>query len=146
MNVRFFDTPGWAPPAPGIAFRWVALLAAVLALAAAAPSPAAARGGGRSEVRAAGTCGKGASSSIRLRHDSGAIEIEFEVEHPRSNAPWSVTVVREGRIAWRGGARSRSNRFSLTRRMADLGGADHVMARGVGPRGVTCVAAATLPG
>jgi hypothetical protein len=112
-----------------------------------APEAAARGGGDGSEIRVAGVCGSGATSKLKLRRrDAGAIEVRFEVEHARTGERWRVTLVRERRVVWRGGARTHAGRFEVERRIADLGGADQVMARAVGPRGLTCSASATLPG
>ena len=137
--------PAWRQ---GVAMTRRALSPVLLAfaLAVAGPSPALARHGGGPDVRAAGTCGKGATSSLRLRPRDGGIELRFEVEHARSGATWRVAVVQERRVVWRGRARTARGAFEVSRRVADLPGADHVTVRGVGPRGLTCVAAATLPG
>lgn len=134
------------------AARSAALAAAALASAAAAETPALARGGpgrggdDRTEVRVAGVCGKGASSVLRLRARTGAIQTDFEV-HGRRGA-WAVTLVHERHVAWRGtrwpAGPSRS--FSVGYRLPDWSGADVVTARAVGPRGGVCTATATLPG
>jgi hypothetical protein len=130
----------------------VALAAVLLALALLGPASALARGGhggggNRPEIRVAGACGRGASSTLKLKADDGAIEAEFEV-HGRSRGRWRVVLVQERRVAWRGRARTRgaSRSFSVERRLSDYAGADQVMARAVGPRGLTCTATATLPG
>ncbi|MCW3064463.1 MAG: hypothetical protein JWN32_1635 [Solirubrobacterales bacterium] len=104
--------------------------------------------GGRNEVRAAGNCGRGATSKLKLKQDDGAIEVEFEVDHNRAGETWRVVIVRDGRVAWRGRARTSrpSGSFSVNRRISDLGGADRVTARATGPRGLTCAASALLPG
>jgi hypothetical protein len=132
---------------------------AVLGCLAVATTPALARGGGsgsgsggggggdRPEVRAAGSCGAGATSSLKVKSRDGGLETEFEV-HGRSVATWRVTIVHEYDVAWRGRRRTAgpSRSFSLQYRMPDLSGADRVTARAVGPRGVVCSASATLPG
>jgi hypothetical protein len=132
---------------------------AVLALAVAGTSPALARhgrdggggggGGGdrsRSEIRVAGTCGNGASSKLKLKSRDGQIEAEFEV-HGRAGSAWRVTIVHEREVEYRGlrriGGASRS--FEVSYRMPDYSGADAVAVRAAGPRGLVCVAAATLP-
>jgi hypothetical protein len=135
--------------------RLLLVVVALVALAL-APTTALARGGGpgggggggRPEVRVAGTCGKGASSRLKLKSRDGVIEAEFEVHHRRAGSLFRVVLVREGRVAWRGRARTHgpSRSFEVSRRLSDFPGADRVMARAVGPRGVTCVAMATLPG
>src|SRR4051794_5251673 len=129
----------------------VALLVALLALAVTGPSSALARGGGggaRKEVRVSGTCSRGATSKLTLKQRDGRIEAEFEIDHNRAGTLWSVAVVQEHRVVWRGKRRTagRSGSFSVSRSLADLVGADQVMARGVGPRGLTCTAIATLRG
>jgi hypothetical protein len=140
----------------------IAILAAAASLALVGPAAALAKGGGddggggggggghgggRPEVRVAGSCGRGAASRLKLKADDGQIEAEFEV-HGRTGAKWRVVFVQENRIAWRGSARtsSSSRSFSIKRRLSDYAGPDHVTARAVGPRGITCQATATLPG
>jgi hypothetical protein len=138
--------------------RAAALTLLALACAVAGATPALARGanrgpggggggGDRPEVRAGGTCGKGATSSLRVRSRDGGLETEFEV-HGRAGASWRVTIVHEWKVAWRGRRRTAgpSRSFTLEYRLPDLSGADVVSARAVGPRGVVCAASATLPG
>lgn len=133
--------------------RTSTLIVAALAPAIAGPTLALARaepdgggGGDRPDVRVAGTCGTGASSSLRLRSRDGVIEMEFVV-HSRVTASWNVTVVHERQVAWRGRRRAAApgRSFSVLYRMTDLSGADIVSARAVGVRGVVCSATATLP-
>jgi len=131
--------------------RTLRLLAIAVALPAAliAHAPAASARGGDGhggEVRAAGTCGRGASSSLRLRSRDDGIRVRFQVEHARSGAAWRVVLVQDRRVVWRGRARSVAGTFELERRLRDLPGADRVTARAWGPAGVTCSAAVTLPG
>lgn len=146
-----------------MARRWaslpVATVAALVALALTGPAAALARdggggggggghggGGNRPTVRVAGTCGHGATSSLKLKADDGGIETEFEV-HGRSTATWRVVLVQDSRIAWRGHARTLgpSRSFSVERLLGDYPGPDQVTARAVGPRGITCQASAILP-
>ncbi len=125
-----------------------ALLVALLALLVAVPGNAMARGGGddRRETRVTGVCGRGAVARLKLKADDGAIEAEFEVDHNRNRARWHVSIVHEHRVVWRQTVRTRgpSGSFSVERRLRDLSGADQVVARAVGPRGVTCQASASL--
>jgi hypothetical protein len=128
-----------------------ALLTISLLLALAPASALAKHGGGggddgRQEVRAAGTCGKGATARLRLRSRDGQIRAQLEVDHARSGRSWRVSIVQERRVVYRGHARTSLGQFEIERRLSDMPGADHVTARAVGPRGLTCVAAATLPG
>ena len=132
------------------------LLVLALTVLAAAPSAAQARGGGgggggggdRPEVRVAGVCGHGARSSLKLKSRDGAIQAEFEVDQNRNGRLWQVVFVHERRVEWRGRARTAapSGSFSVERSLADFAGSDQVMARAVGPGGITCQATTTLPG
>src|SRR3954451_15334858 len=120
-------------------------LAVSLSLSAAPAALADHGGGGDDDVRVAGTCGKGAFSSLRVRSRDEGIEVRFAVGHIRHSGRWRVTIVREGRVAYRGRVRARRS-FEIRRRLSDYGGADRITVRAVGPRGLTCAAAATLPG
>lgn len=123
----------------------------IIVLAALAlPAAASAKHGGRDddEVRAAGTCGGGARSTLKLKARNGGIEAEAEVEHARRGSSWRVVLAQEGRVVWRGTVRAgrSSGAFSVERRLRDLAGADRVSLRASGPGGVTCRATATLAG
>jgi len=122
----------------------VALLLACLLLALPASSQAR---GGDDEVRTSGSCGGGASSELRIRAEDGTIELRFEVRGARRGS-WRVVVVQERRVAWRGtvGASGGSRSFRVERELDDLPGADAIMVRASGPRGVTCNASGTLSG
>jgi hypothetical protein len=128
-----------------------ALAATVLASIAACATPALARGepgrgGDRPEVRVAGVCAKGATSSLRITARDGGIETEFQV-HGRRGL-WRVTLVHERQVAWRGKRwPAGPNRwFVVEYKLPDWSGADMVSARAVGPSGGVCAATATLPG
>jgi hypothetical protein len=125
-----------------------AVAAIWLALALGAPSPALARGGDGQDVRVSGSCGRGATSKLRLRAKDGAIRVEFEVEGRRGGERWRVVLVHERRVAWRGRARTRSGSgtFRIRRSLPDFAGADQVTARASGPRGNTCEASGLLTG
>ena len=119
------------------------LLSALAVLALSAPAPASAD----DEVRVGGTCGKGATSELRLRAKDGAIQVRFEVDSRRAYKRWEVVLVHERRVVWRGRVRTRSGgSFRVRRSVPDFTGADQVSARASGPRGNTCAAAAVLTG
>jgi hypothetical protein len=127
----------------------LAVAVVVTALPAARPSTAAARHGrdGRDEVRVAGACGGGLTSRLKVKADDGALEVELEVERARRGSAWRLTLVQEGRVVWRGRARADGGgRVRAERRLRDLAGADRIRAHASGPGGLTCRAAATLPG
>ncbi len=120
---------------------------AMLAVVLPAAPPAQARGGGGSEVRVAGHCGKGATSKLRLRSKGGGIRANFEVDHNRSGR-WRIALIQERRVVWRGARRTAgsSDSFEVERSLRDFAGSDHVTARAWGPGGLTCEASATLSG
>jgi hypothetical protein len=111
----------------------------VLAMAAA---PAAAR----DDVRAAGSCGRGASAELRVKADDGAIEVELRVRRARAGERWSVALVHERRVAWRGRATTSRSRdgFRVRRTLPNYPGADEISARATNSRGLTCQATAVL--
>ncbi len=129
----------------------VAVLLAGLLLALPASSQARGGGddggGGGDEVRTSGRCGGGASSELRIRAKDDTIELRFEVRGARRGS-WRVVVVQERRVAWRGTVRagSGSRSFRVERELDDLPGADAIMVRASGPRGLTCNASGTLSG
>jgi hypothetical protein len=140
VTVRTAYTPN-LPAAVAFVF-WLAL-----ALALWAPALALAdRGGGDNDVRVSGSCGKGATSQLRLRTKDGAIELEFEVDANRAGQRWSVVISHERRVVWRGPARTRSSggSFRIRRTIADFAGADSISVRASGPAGNTCVASWVL--
>jgi hypothetical protein len=122
-----------------------ALLLTTPAFARGGPGRGGGDGGDRAEVRVAGVCAKGATSSLRLRARDGSIETKFVV-HGRRGV-WSVTIVHEREVAWRGKRRpsASTGSFGVSYGVADYSGADTVTARATGPRGGVCSATATLP-
>jgi hypothetical protein len=103
-------------------------------------------GFGKGGERVAGTCGKGATSSLKVAAKDGGLEIEFEVDHNRSRVPWRVVLVHDRRVVWRGtrttGAPSGS--FRLRRVVPDFAGADAISVRAYGPTGLICRASASV--
>ena len=120
-----------------------ALVALVLALIAV--QPVAARPAADDEVRVSGVCGGRTAASLRAKADDGRLEVRFGVERA-SAGRWTVVLVHERRVAWRGSrlVRRGSNSFEVRRSLRDLAGADAVVARAWGPGGVTCRATATV--
>jgi hypothetical protein len=133
---------------PGARSRRLALVlgVGVVLLFAARPVAAVAKGG-PIEVRAAGVCGSGATSKLRLRSHDGVIEVRFEVDHSRAGEAWRVVLVHERRVGWKGTAKTTrpGGSFDVERTLNDLPGADEVTVRAWGPRGLVCNAVAVLP-
>jgi hypothetical protein len=117
--------------------------ASALAIAALLAAPASAYAGD-DEVRVRGSCGAGARSELRLRAKDGEIETEFRVDRARRGT-WRVILVHERHVAWRGSVRTTGS-IRVRQTVGDYSGADHVMYRATGPRGLTCAASATLSG
>jgi hypothetical protein len=143
------DTPGVTLRAITMT-RPLRLSVLVAALLLAAPPVAGADHPGHDdrEVRVAGTCGGSVRSKLKLKEDDGRIEAELEVRDARRGSSWRVVIAQEGRVVIRTTARASraTGSFSLERRLRDLSGADRISVRASGPRGITCRAAATLPG
>lgn len=99
------------------------------------------------DVRTAATCGRGASAKLRVKADHGALEVEYRVRRTHAGERWSVALIHERRVAWRGSATtsSRQHGFRIRRTLPNYPGADEVSARAVNRRGLTCQATATLP-
>ncbi|HST39116.1 MAG TPA: hypothetical protein VLK58_06395 [Conexibacter sp.] len=126
--------------------RFALALAALMLALAFVPSAAQARGGG-DDARVSADCARGASGELRLKGDDGAIEVELRIDTRRRGARWSVALVHERRVAWRGSARTRSDgSLRIRRTLPDYPGADEISVRASGPRGVSCLAMATLEG
>lgn len=126
------------------------LLLIVLLLLALSAGTAAARGvggGGDDEVRVAGVCARGATSSLRVRARDEGIEIRFALRQARGSGVWRITVVHESRVTSRLTRRiTRSDdSFEIRRLLPDLRGSDTIVVHAWGPAGLGCRATTTLP-
>jgi len=124
------------------------LLAICVAPLLAAPPSQAREGGHDDDLRTSAACGRGASGALRIRAHDGSIRIEFTVRRRRAGERWRIVLVHERRVAWRGTLRTSrtSGSLRLRRSVPDFDGPDQVTARASSPRGLTCLAAATLAG
>ena len=122
----------------------ISLLAAV-AVGAVLSLPAVATADDR-EVRKTGTCTATSEIDIRLRAEKGAIRVELEIEGERPATAWSVILLHERRIAFRGVIRSRSGSRStrLRRTLPDLFGRDSIVVRATGARRESCRVSAAV--
>lgn len=100
----------------------------------------------RGEKRVAGRCDGRSTSKLKVKHDDGRIEAEFEVDQNRNGVKWGVQIRRNGRVVVSTSATTRgpSGSFSVERKIADGAGSDRVSARAVSPSGEICTAAATI--
>ena len=120
------------------------LAAATASVGLSLPAVASADDGG--EVRKAGSCTGASSMNIRIRADDGKIHVELEIEGRRRGASWSVILLRERRIAFRGDIRARkgNREVRLRRSFDDWFGRDSIVVRASGPRAETCRVSAVI--
>jgi len=121
------------------------ILSVIVAAAALAPASAPAKRGDDGR-RVAGTCTGSATSKLKVKHDDGRIETEFEVDQNRNGVRWKVVLRRNGRVAVRTSARTHapSGSFSVERRLADGPGTDRITARATSPSGQVCRASVSV--
>lgn len=100
----------------------------------------------RREVRVPGRCTGGSTAKLKVKHDDGRLETEFEVDQNRNGVTWTVQVRRNGAVAisTRATTRAPSGSFSVERKIADGTGSDRVTARATSPSGEVCTAATTF--
>ena len=77
----------------------VITLATTLAISAAAlaVAPLASAKGG-DPVQARGACTHSSTAKLKLNHEDGGIEVEFQVDQNRNGVPWKVTLRRNGSL------------------------------------------------
>lgn len=106
----------------------LATLGSSLALLLAAPS----LGGNdrEREVMRTGKCSGASTWKLKAKLDNGRIETEFEVDQNRVARRWSVTLRRNGAVAFRGVRRTvaPSGSFELRRLLANGASADRIAA------------------
>jgi hypothetical protein len=126
--------------------RLVLLVLLVLAFSAGAAQARAGDHGGGGDVRVAGTCGPGATASLRLRERDRGIETRFRLRESHGRGVWRITVVHERRVAARATRRTTrgDDSLELRRTFPDLEGSDTVVVHAWGPGGLGCRATATL--
>ena len=111
---------------------------AAAALAVSITPAASAKGG--DGTRVAGVCSGPSTSVLKAKHGDGGLEVEFEVDQNRSQVPWNVQLMRNGKTAFAGtrttGAPSGS--FTVVRRLA-AGSSPVIRARAT-RNGETCTA------
>ena len=115
--------------------------AAVSLAAAIVPAIAPASGGG--DVRSTGKCSGSSTSKIKVKPDDGRLEVEFEVDQNKNGARWKVRIKDNGKVAFRGSARTKapSGSFSVEKRIDNQPGTDRVKGIGRNPAtGERCVA------
>jgi hypothetical protein len=114
------------------------------ALAVTIVPTAAAKGGGG--IRVAGTCSDGSSAKLKVKHDNGRIEAEFEIDQNRNGVVWNVELRRDGSLVFAGTRTTvaPSGSFSVARTFSG-GASDTTISARATRNGEVCTATAKLP-
>jgi hypothetical protein len=105
-----------------------------------AGTPAHAAGG--DSVRRSGTCSDGSHWKLKATPDNGRLEVEAEVDSNVNGQTWRWKLRHDGTLAASGRSTTKapSGSFSVSRRVDDHAGQDHLTFRAVQPgTGETCV-------
>ena len=104
-------------------------MAALVGGILAAP-PAHAGGGDFTEEQ--GACSGSSTWLMKAKHDTGRIELEFEVQSNRAGQAWSVRITDNGVLVLSGNkVTNRLERFSADRRPANRAGTDRFVGRAI---------------
>jgi 2-methylaconitate cis-trans-isomerase PrpF len=100
--------------------KTIGIACTVAAAFAVALVPGAAAKGGDG-VRVAGTCSGATSSELKVKHDDGRLEVEFEVDQNRNGVRWAVQLRKDGRLVFQGARRTTgpSGSFSIERHVVN---------------------------
>ncbi len=91
------------------------------------------------DKRVAGTCTKSSSAKLKLSHENGRIEVEFEVDQNRAGVRWAIILRRNGSVVVRTRRVTKAPSGSFEARMLAGGGARAVFtAGGTSPTGEVC--------
>jgi hypothetical protein len=109
-------------------------------------SQAAADHGGGSDVRVQGSCTGSTRSELRVRAEDGRLRIEFRIDTGKRYRAWSVVILRERRIVFRGTMRAGrgTDRVDVRRTIDDWPGTDKVVARASARGGQSCIATVSV--
>jgi hypothetical protein len=94
-------------------------------------------------------CSGGSTAKLKLSHEDGGIEVEFEVDQNRNGVTWRVLISRPGGgeiFAGRRTTRPPSGSFEVRRVTANRPGADTIRARAISPSGQACRVTASIAG
>jgi len=126
-----------------LAIIGVTALVAAVALVASLPAAAS----GDAKVVRTGSCSGSSDWKLKLKHDNGKIETEFEVDQNVNGQDWRVVLRHDGVRFFRGirTTHAPSGSFEVNRRSNDNTGTDRIKARAVNLQsGEVCKAAATI--
>jgi len=104
------------------------------------------RDGRKNEQRVAGSCTGGSTAKLKVKHDDGRIETEFEVDQNRNGVQWTVRIRRDGKrvVKTHATTTAPSGSFSVERKIADPAGSNRITGKATSPSGEVCTASATI--
>ena len=121
----------------------LAALVAAVALVGAAPAVA----GDDGDIIRRGSCSGSTDWKLKLDHDDGRIEVEFEGDQNRNGQRWRVLLKRDGNRFFKGVRTTHgpSGSFEVERKTRNPAGSDRIKARAVNLKsGEVCKGAATI--
>jgi hypothetical protein len=103
-------------------------------------------GAKRKAKRVSGHCTADSSAKLKIKHDDGRLETEFEVDQNRDGVRWTVRISRNGKSVVKTSATTKapSGSFSVERRIGDPVGSDRIVAKATSPSGEVCKASLTI--
>ena len=121
-------------------FRTLIATAAITGAILAVPSTAATASTG---VTRTGNCSGLADWKLKVGPDNGRLEVEFEVDSNRAGQVWRVRILDNGVLRFNAlrTTRAPSGSFTVVRRIPNMAGTDHILARARNVRsGQLCIA------
>lgn len=120
------------------------LLAAAVAVPVLAAAPAEAKGGSPA-VQSGGACIGGGVWKLKAKHDTGRLEVEYQVDTNRPGQTWKVAVTDNNRAVFNGTRTTTapSGSFSLNLRPIDRRGPDVIRTKATFA-GHTCTGSVTV--
>jgi hypothetical protein len=125
-------------------FRIITLVVTLaISAAALAVAPLASAKGG-DPVRVRGVCTQSSTAKLKLSHENGRIEVEFEVDQNRNGVPWKVTLRRNGSLVASTTATTHAPSGSFSLRRVIAGAQGTVVAVATRSSGERCTAHAGI--
>jgi hypothetical protein len=93
-----------------------------------------------------GDCSMKSDWELELEKDDGKIEIEFDVDTPRSGQTWRVRVLHNGDLSYKGKrVTDDDGEYEVDRKVRDRAGKDRIVVRGVNAKtGEVCRGALSI--
>lgn len=135
-----------APSAHVRSLRSRRVLVALAALCAALALPLTATADdGPDDVRRTGVCSHSSEVKLRLRSDDDVIRVDLEVKTRQRGSTWTVILLHERRVAFRGNLRTDGDgSIGLRRSVPNWFGVDSFVIRAASLRSETCRVSAEL--